>query len=259
MSEEPLTIEEFHHLALELAHESQELSFDKFIKDDFPIVNYAIFNIVHDAIIIHRSIQGLVFNGWSSSGAILERTLLDLTISMIAIVNSKNPTLAAFSYFNANHRQILRDNSFSIKTKQEIKQLIRKQIQQLKPEDRTLAYKFLREKNRPYWFWQEWNSPKKVIEAFASTSVLEDYQTLSSAAHGGFYGLKYFRDNGTEYNLNPRLPFGRLAMLVSAATSRKLIEIVSVRGLFENLNLESKCSNLRERIETIEVLKKTNN
>lgn len=107
--EASLNGEDFHDLATKLAWDSQELSSRKTDLHSFPIINCAIFNIFHDAMIIHQSVRGLVYNGWSSSGAILVRTLIDLTISLVAIVKSKNPTLAAFRYFNSNHRQIRRD------------------------------------------------------------------------------------------------------------------------------------------------------
>lgn len=256
MSEEKsLTGKNLHDLATKLAWDSQELSIKKFSKETFPIVNYAIFNIFHDAMIIHQSNRGLVYNGWSSSAAILVRTLLDLTVSLIAIVKSENPTLAAFRYFNSNHRQIMRDDTFSSELRKEIRELIRNQINQLRPEDKSSAYQFLKEKDRPYWFWEEWSSPKKVIDKFASPDILEEYQRLSSAAHGGFYGLKLFRDRFDEYDITPRLPLRMQAILVSVSSSRKLIELVSIRSGYENLDLEPICIRLRESIEEIEILK----
>lgn len=253
--EELLTGENLHDRATELAWNSQEISAKKFSNETFPIVNYAILNIFHDAMIIHQSIRGLVYNGWSSSAAILVRTLLDLTVSLIAIVNSKNSTLAAFRYFNSNHRQIMRDNRFSLELRKEIRQLIKEQISQLEPGDKLSAYQFLKEKDRPYWFWEEWSSPKKVIDAFASPEILEEYQRLSSAAHGGFYGLRLFRDRYSEYGVTPRLPLGMQAVLVSVLSSRKIVELVSIRSAYEDLSLEPFCIKLRDSIEAIEILK----
>jgi hypothetical protein len=246
---------EFHDLATELAFNSQEISSKKIDYTTFPIANFAIFNIFHDAMIIHQSVRGLVYNGWSSSGAILVRTLIDLTISLVAIIKSKNPNLAAFRYFNSNHRQIRRDSYYSSELKREIKELIRNQINQLPIQDRQEAYKILQEKDRAYWFWNEWNSPTEVLKEFAFPHVLQEYQQLSSAAHGGFYGLKYFRDRFNDYDITPRLPIGKQAILVSASSSRKMIELVWLRSHFEDLGLEQICSELRESIEKIEGLK----
>jgi len=254
-NEESITGQKFHDLATELAWNSQEISSKKTDWDSFPIISYAIFNIFHDAMIVHQSIKGLVYNGWSSSGAILVRTLIDLTISLVAIIRSKNSNLAAFRYFNSSHRQIRRDHRFSSKLKREIKDLIRNQINQLPTQDRQEAYRILQEKDRAYWFSYEWSSPSKVLEEFASPNVLEEYQRLSSAAHGGFYGLKYFRDRFSDYDITPRLPLGRSAILVSASSSRKMIELVSIRSQYEKLGLESICIELRNNLENIEGLK----
>nr|MBA3694363.1 hypothetical protein [Acidobacteriota bacterium] len=156
--------------------------------------------------------------------------MLDLTISLVAIVKSKNPTLAAFRYFNSNQRQTMRSPFFTSRLKREIKELIRNQINQLPMQDRKEAKKILQEKDRAYWFWEEWKSPTKVLEEFAFPHVLEEYQTLSSASHGGFYGLKIFRDKYDEYGITPRLPIGKQAVLVSVFSSQKLIELVSIRS-----------------------------
>lgn len=254
-NKEPITAIDFHDLATELAWNSQEISIKKFDHESFPIENYAIFNIFHDAMIIHQSIRGLVFNGWSSSGAILVRTLIDLTISLVAIVKSKNPKLAAFRYFNSNHRQMRRDPYYSRKLKQEIKDLIRKQINQLPSKDQKEAFEILKEKDRAYWFWNEWSSPSKILAEFASPQLAWEYQSLSAASHGGFYGLKIFRDKFSDYDITPRLPIGKQGILVSVSSSRKMIELVSIRSHFEDLGLELICSEFRKNLEKIEGIK----
>lgn len=253
--EKLLTAKELHNFATELAWNSQEISSKKFFNQSVPIVNYAIFNIFHDAMIVHQSIRGLVYNGWSSSGAILVRTMIDLTISLIAIVKSANSTLAAFKYFNHNHKQVLRDNNFSLEERRNIRKLIKNQTNQLSTTDKEEADKFLKEKNRPYWFCGEWSKPTDVLEQFASSHIIEEYQRLSSAAHGGFYGLKYFRDRFDEYEITARLPIGRQAILVSVSSSRKLIGLVSIRNQYEDLGLEQSCEELMERLITIKIPK----
>lgn len=246
---------DFHDLATKLALNSQELSGKSFDPDSFPIVKSAIFNIFHDALIIHQSVRGLVFNGWSSSGAILIRTLIDLTISVLAIVKSKNPSFAAFKYFNHNHKYILHGNDFSLEERRNLRNFVKTQISQLSLENQKYANDFLKESDRPYWFCGEWNKPTDVLKAFASSKVQEEYKRLSSASHGGFYGLKYFRDRSDDYDITQRLPIGKQAILVSASSSRKIIELVSIRSHFEDLGLESVCSELRNNFENIEGIK----
>ena len=255
-SSKTLTTGKLHYLATKLADECQRRSHQKFAGEPKDIVRGALFSILHDAVIVHRAIGELVENGWSSPGAALARTMLDLTVSMVAIVQSKNQPLAAFRYFNASHRQISRDQSFSRETRRELRELIRFQISQLPPKDRPAALQFLKEKDRPYWFWEEWQSPAAVISAFASTKIQEAYKRFSAAAHGRYFGLRVFRDRFDEYDINPRLPPGLQASLVSVSSSRYLIELVSIRSNYEDIELETLCTELRGLIETIEILKK---
>lgn len=67
--------------------------------------------------------------------------------------------------------------------------------------------------------------------------------------------MKNFRDRFDDYGITPRLPIGTQAILVSASSSRKMIELVSIRSHFEDLGLEPICIVLRENIEKIEGLK----
>lgn len=249
-----LTREELHHRATRLADECQRRSYHKFAGEPKDIVRGALFSISHDAVIVHRAIGELVENGWSSPGAALARTMLDLTVSMVAILQSKNPPLAAFRYFNASHRQIIRDQSFGCETRRSLRELIRFQISQLPSEDRPAALQFLKEKDRPYWFWEEWQSPAAVISAFASPKIQEAYKRFSAAAHGGYLGLRIFRDRSYEHDINPRLPPRKQASLVSISSSRFLIELVSGRSNYEELELETTCTELLGLIETIAIL-----
>lgn len=185
--------------------------------------------------------------------------MLDLTVSMVAILQSKNPPLAAFRYFNASHRQIIRDQNFSSETRRSLRELIRFQISQLPSEDRPAALQFLKEKDRPYWFWEEWHSPAAVISAFASPKIQEAYKRFSAAAHGGYLGLRIFRDRPYEHDINPRLPPKKQASLVSISSSRYLIELVSNRSNYEELDLETSCTELLGLIETIAILNEGKN
>jgi hypothetical protein len=208
-----LTTEELHQLATTLADDCQRISHQKFAGESREIVRGGLFSILHDAVIVHRAIGELVVGGWSSPGAALARTMLDLTVSMVAIVQSQNPPLAAFRYFNAGHRQIARDQSFSRKTRQNLRKLIRHQISQLPSEDRPGALQFLKERDRPYWYWEEWQNPSAVISAFASPKIQESYKRFSAAAHGGYLGMRFFRDQPYQHDINPRLPRRKQASL----------------------------------------------
>jgi hypothetical protein len=79
------------------------------------------------------------------------------------------------------------------------------------------------------------------------------YRRFSAAAHDGFWGLRVFRDRTYEHDIKPRLPIGIQAPLVSIS-SRYLIELVSLRGKYEELEIEILCAELRGLIESIEIL-----
>lgn len=67
-------------------------------------------------------------------------------------------------------------------------------------------------------------------------------------------GLRIFRDRFDVYDINPRLPLARPAVLVAVYSSRFLIDLVYLRSQYEILGLESICIELRRKIETVELL-----
>ena len=248
-----MTAEDFHLLVLDFADEFQRKHYETFKNHPQDIVRNALFNIFHDAIILHRAVGDLVFGGWSSAGAIIVRTMLDLTVSMMAILNSQNPTLSAFKYFNSSFRQLSRDNYYSSEFRRGVRGLVREQIGLLPLEDRTLAFQFLKEKDRAYWFWEEWKNPSEVISKFGSSKLQDAYKGLSSAAHGGFIGLRVYRDRFNDYDINPRLPIGKQAALVTVSSSKYLNELISIRSQYESLGLENICIEIREKIKTVDI------
>ncbi len=58
------------------------------------------------------------------------------------------------------------------------------------------------------------------------------------------------------YGVGQRLPVGKQAVLVSVSSTRKLIDLVSIRSEFEDLGLKDTCSKLIASFETIEILKR---
>lgn len=172
-AEKSITAEEFHLLALNLADECQKISYEKFKAVPEDIVRGAVFNIFHDAVILHRSIGKLVFDGWSSSAAILVRTMLDLIVSMVAVLKSKNPPLSAFRYFNASYRQLSRNETYSSEFRRGARGLVRQQIGLLPKENRPAALQFLKEKTVLIGFGKN----GKVLQKFSINLVLQKSKT----------------------------------------------------------------------------------
>lgn len=83
-----------YQASFDLAIRAQILSKAKYDSSPNDIVRDALFVLSHDAICVHQAIGQLVFTGWSSPAAPLVRTLLDLTVSMLAILNGTTPPLS---------------------------------------------------------------------------------------------------------------------------------------------------------------------
>ncbi|MDX6446867.1 MAG: hypothetical protein QOH71_3941 [Blastocatellia bacterium] len=94
-------------IADEYQKKSAEINKDKEWDD---IVRSALVSITHETVILHRALGDLCLRGWSSAGAPIFRTILDLTISMLAIGHSSCSPIAAFRYFHAGYRSETRNN-----------------------------------------------------------------------------------------------------------------------------------------------------
>jgi hypothetical protein len=239
----------WHHRAIELAVKGAGRSATIYATAPNDIVRDALFALSRDAVVIHRAVGDLVLSGWSGAATVLLRTLIDIQISILTIVNSRNPMLAAFRYFYSTYRSFSRDHKhYTPELRREARETIRGRIASLPLNDRPTALRFLREKDRPYWFAEEFRTPSAVIDRFATADVLDLYRQLSSAAHGGFLGLRLFSDNPSDLGVNPQLPIGDKAAFVALASARLLVEITSLRNHAEGLGLDEQCQRFREAL-----------
>jgi hypothetical protein len=240
-----------HNEAIELAVESSARSATLYATAGNDIVRDALFTLLHDATIVHRSVESLVRSGWSTSAAILMRTLLDLSVSAAAILSGKDPALNAFRYFYAGMRRLSRDENHPSGLRKKLRVQMRSRIESLPVHLRTAAVATLSEKDRKYWFSPEWNSPKEVLSTTSIEGVDWIYQQLSAAAHGGFIGFRLFLDNSDDFGINPR-PFGEKSVVILTMSAKFLVEFVSMRNDYENLGLEADCQSLRVQIGTVQ-------
>jgi hypothetical protein len=244
-----ISVEMMHEFAVWVADWYQQKSHERYkingqLED---IVHAALTSIIHDAITAHRAVGLLVWSGWSSAAAPTVRMILDLTVSMLAVINSENPRLAAFRYFHAGYRNFERDLHYTKGTRRHTRELLRQRVAQLDPVDRPAALKYLRSKERAYWFADEWSSPSKIVDEFGSEHMRWEYQQYSAAAHGGFFALRTVRDRPFDADINARLPIGRSAAVVSLESARALIELVCLRDQWENSGFSiGICPELRE-------------
>ncbi|HET7231231.1 MAG TPA: DUF5677 domain-containing protein [Longimicrobium sp.] len=246
---EQISVEEMHEFAMFVADLYQQKSANNGQDRDGAndIVRAALIAMLHDAVLAHRAVGVLVQSGWSSSAAPLVRTILDVTISALAVIKSQNPRLAAFRYFHAGYRKFERDKKHPKEERSGTRALLRARISLLDPADRPEAMKYLRAKERGYWFGDEWPTPAKIVEEFGSEYMQLKYREYSAAAHGGFLASRTMRDRSFDSDINPRLPIGRFAAVVSLESSRSLLELVCLRDQWEKSGFTTEiCPQLRE-------------
>lgn len=105
----------------------------------------------------------------------------------------------------------------------------------------------IKEKDRPYWFGEEFAQPSVVPERFSEPDMLWIYAQLSGAAHGSFLGMRLYRENPDAISINAE-PFGKRALLADFTSSRLLVDLLALRNKVEWLDLDERIDNLRADI-----------
>jgi len=231
----------FHEPAIELAVELQRRSKEKFDSAPNDLVRDALFVLTTDAVCVHRALGCLVGAGWPGPAAALLRTLLDINISALAVINSTTPTMAAFRYFYSGFRRHARDQSFPREVRHHMFDQIRSRITLLPNELRALALAVIKEKDRPYWYGQEFASPSAILERFGRAEIHWIYAQLSGAAHGSFMGLRLYRERPDTIDINPE-PSGPKALSLDLISCRLLAELLHVRDGAEQLAMATAVS-----------------
>lgn len=240
-----------HLAATELAERCANRSATRYADAPDDIVRGALFVILQDSLITHYAVLTLVKNGYASAAAANLRTLLDLFIAAVAIVHSKDSRLMAFRYFYSSYRELSRDEGFSKQERAAARAEMRERIQLLPEVDRPAALSFVKGRNRAYFFSDEWKSPTDVLNSYASVNLSFLYRKLSSAAHGGFMGLRTFRDEPDSRNVRPQFPPGRRALGTLLFSSRILGELVTVKSTREQLGLERSAQQLQVMLREV--------
>jgi hypothetical protein len=225
-----------HQFATFIADEYQKISAEvNKDKEWDDIVLSALVSITHETVILHRALGDLCLSGWSSAGTPIFRTMLDLTVSILAIGHSSCSPIAAFRYFHAGYRRETRNNEKSKEWRAGAVKFVMARISMLPPELQSAAKEVLNERDGAYWFQPEFKRPREIVEKFGNDQFQWLYRNFSSAAHGGLFGLKYFRDDPFGLNINPRLPMGRPAAKLMLHSSRLLVDIIMIRDSYQRL------------------------
>lgn len=195
----------------------------------------------HDLLIAHASVLAIVEGGWSSSAAAVVRSMLDMYISQLAMYRSVDSQFAAFKYLYASFRTLERDAAASASERCESREVLRTRIASLPERDRPAALEYLRDRERGYWFSPEWRSPADVLERLGIPLGFV-YKQFSAAAHGGFLGLRTFRDDPDRLDIGPRVPPGYRSVGVINIATRIVLEMCATRSLYESLACASTCA-----------------
>ena len=237
----------FHEPAIELAVSLQERSRAKYEQAPNDLVRDALFVLTHDAVCVHRAIGRLVDAGWSGPGAALLRALIDLNVSTLAIVNSANPRMAAFRYMYSGFRRHSRDQSLTSQQRKTIFGQIRQRMRMLPRKFKAEAMAVVRERDRAYWFSEEFQSPTDVLERFGAPGVKWAYLQVSAAAHGSMMGLRLFRDEPDRIDINP-YPVGAKALSLDISSCRFLTSLLELRDAYEQLGMAAEITALVKEI-----------
>jgi hypothetical protein len=229
---------EMHERAILLAVESSERSAARYADASNDVSRDAMYAISLDAVVVHRCLPSPVLSGWGGPSAALIRTLLDLLISACAVVFSENPKLAGFKYFYSGFRQLSRDDGFERSFRRAIRNQARERILALPESERPAAVAVLKARDRAYWFGEEFTSPTAVLERLATPDLVDAYRTFSAVAHGGFLGMRLFRDNPDLRTINPQLPVQAKSLSLLVTSGRLLVEVISLRNRHELLDLD---------------------
>jgi hypothetical protein len=199
------------------------------------VARSAISTLMHDLACLHQGVKTLCAGGWACACPILLRSMLEHAMSMAVIIRSDRPDLTAFQYFYAPLSEELSDpTNKSVVAEREAN--LARHLPQMAQADQASAKEFLvGPPPRPYWYSGIFRGPTAILKKFFDPRMLGAYEGFSIAAHGGFMGLRQFRDEPDKLDINPRTdPRSQgFSMLVS---SRLLIEATHLRESFETFS-----------------------
>lgn len=202
-------------------------------KHPFPLAGGALYRLGADTVSFHEAIFALCATGWVSCSAPLLRTLLDLLLSTLIIV--ERVAEAEMRGFRCTYyclKAILSEGD------EEAKQANRRQIEagiaRLVEPDRGRAHHFIFNDRLPaYWYAPNYyRRPHEAADALLIPEFSLYYAKLSSAAHGGFFGLSIFRDQPDTVHPNPRIDLRSQALALSTSI-RIVLEQAHARDQFE--------------------------
>ncbi len=203
-------------------------------KHPSPLAGGALYRLSGDTLAFHRSVLAMCNKGWAGCSAPLLRTLLDLLVSTLIVVEQRDE--AEIRGFRCTHFFLkvgLVGQSEDAEFREHCRRQVEKGIARLKGADQDQARDFIfKAKLSGYWYAPDYfHRPQDVADKLIP-DLSEIYALLSSAAHGGFFGLGFFRDAPDLVHPNPRDDPRSEALAVCTST-RILLDQTRARERFE--------------------------
>ena len=211
-----------------------------------PLAGGALHSLAADTLVLHRGVLSLCGAGWAAAASLLLRAQLELLMNSAVIWNAGGDMeFMAFKYSYSFLVAAMHDASISDAARHSSWQPVEHGISKLPAELRSRAEEFARQDTpRVYWYQPEFGRPRDVIKAYGAKDVEVVYRILSSPAHGGFIGLRQFRDSPDSVHADARhdpLSEAR-AMCISSILA---LDQAHFRALVDNLPDEREYSSLR--------------
>jgi hypothetical protein len=202
-------------------------------KHPYPLAGGALHRLGAYTVAFHQAILALCATGWVSCSAPLLRTLLDLLLSTAIIVERTNE--AEIRGFRCTHyflKALLSEPND--KLQQSNRRQIEAGISRMSGADQERARRFIFNDRLPaYWYAPDYyRRPQEAADALLVPELSSYYARLSSAAHGGFFGLSLFRDQPDTIHPNQR-PDPKSQALALSTSIRIDLEQARLRDQFE--------------------------
>lgn len=202
-----------------------------------------------DALVLHQAVGSLCATGWAAAASLQLRAQLEILGNSAVIWNAEESMgYMAFKYSHSFLVETWNDSRRSDALRANAKEQLENGISKLPPEFRERATAFAFQNPLPrYWYQPEFRGPLQVINKYGADDIDQVYRELSSPAHGGYLGLRKFRDDPDDVHARPRQDphSGSRAMNIS---SMLCLDQIHFRALVDGLPIEDSYRLLRDAI-----------
>ena len=204
-------------------------------KHPYPLAGGALYRLEADTIAFHEALLALCATGWVSCSAPILRTLLDLSLSTAIIVeHGDEAEIRGFRYTHFFLKATFRSTDANDELHKDCRRQIDSGIARLSGSTQEKARRFIfNESLSSYWYAPDYyRRPQEAADKLLPPEMARYYGALSSAAHGGFFGLGLFRDQPDLIHPNPRND-PRAQALALCTSTRLVLETAHSRDQFE--------------------------